>query len=143
MALFWAVIWRNSISLSMFPFLSHIQVFSDEILSVFLISVGLTGVTICGWSALWRSLCLFWRETKQRSELEISTRPEGNASQELEEGTQRRSWWRETQSGSCSRQRTAAETSRHGIGSRSRKGRPVRISRHSKWLCRNFARNTR
>ena len=41
-----------------------------------------------------QSFCLFWRETKQRPELEISTRPEvGKGTlvrEELEEGTHRR-----------------------------------------------------
>ena len=52
-------------------------------------------VTLCGWSAKHtiRSLCLFWRETKQRPEHEILTRPEvGKATPvgELEEETQKR-----------------------------------------------------
>ena len=70
-----------------------------------------------------RSFCLFWYDTKQRPELEISTRPEvdkGTPEKELEKGTQRGSWRRKTQK--SSRQRTAEETSRHEIGSRSSGG---------------------
>ena len=41
-----------------------------------------------------RSFCLFWRETKQRPELEISTRPEKDKGtpvrEELENGSHRR-----------------------------------------------------
>ena len=42
-----------------------------------------------------------------------------------------------------SRHRTAEETSRHVIESRSSEGRPVKMSQHSSWLCGNFEKDAR
>ena len=83
-----------------------------------------------------RSFCLFWRETKQRPELEIfdtTGSGQGNASQsvwkkELREG----SWQMVTQRGS--RQRSAEGSS---------EGRPVRDELAFLVACRSFAKTTR
>ena len=84
-----------------------------------------------------RSLCLFWHETRQR----VSTRDldapgswKGTPVEELEEGTERKSWRVGDGRGRRavgSRHRTAEETSRHEIGSSSSEGSPVKMSQHS------------
>ena len=82
-----------------------------------------------------RSLCLFWRETKQMPELKISTRPEvgkGTPVWSSKKEPTGGSWRKVTQKGS--RHRTAEETSRHEIESSSSEGRPVKMSQHSSWL---------
>ena len=63
--------------------------------------------------------CLFWRETKQRPQLEIFDETgsgQGNAREELEKEPREGSWRRVTQRGS--RQRTVEETSGREIESR-------------------------
>ena len=76
-----------------------------------------------------RSLCLFWRESRQR----VWTRnfgrdriARGSWTKELRKG----SWRRETQSSSWA----AEVTSRHEIESSISEGRPVKMSQHSSWF---------
>ena len=84
-----------------------------------------------------RFLCLFWRETKQRPEIEILTRPE------VGKGTPVRSWKKELREGSWrwateravgSRHWTAKEISQHEIESSSSGRRTVKMSQHSSWF---------
>ena len=82
-----------------------------------------------------QSLCLFWRETRQKvwtRDLNATGSRKRTPVGELEEGTQRKqlvmgdAGW---QLGS--RHRTAEVTSRHEIESSISEGRPVKISQHS------------
>ena len=83
-------------------------------------------------------------QNQTKPELEISTRREVGKETRVRVGRRnprRSSWRRVAQRGS--RHRLAEKTSQHEIESRISEGRPVKMSQHSSWLCRNFARNTR
>ena len=69
-----------------------------------------------------RSLCLFWRETKQRPELGSLTRPEVGEKRPVGKGTQRGSVSKGTQTGSVGEERR-----REAVENGQQKG-PVKMS---------------
>ena len=80
-----------------------------------------------------RSLCLFWRETKQRAWAR-DLRRDRKWVRERESGVGRRNAQKSVCDGDGSRHRAAEETSRHEIGSSSSEGRPIKMSQHPSWF---------
>ena len=83
-----------------------------------------------------RSICLFWRETKQRPEFEIFDETgsgQGNARERIRKGTQRE----ELAKGDVEGQSTTDSRRDQSAWEReswSSEGRPVKMSQHSSWL---------
>ena len=82
-----------------------------------------------------RSLCLFWRETKQRPVPAISTRPEVGRERprELDKRTERRQLAKGDASGQLTPD-SRSDQSAWEIGSSRSEGRPVKMSQHSSWV---------
>ena len=147
--LHWNSCKQRSKSLTRCCFWSTVRKCSIHFIHSFLIDIQFmqNGEYTAFWYLLWhyvggplsrRSLCMFWRETKQRPEnrdLPETGSRQGNASRRVGRRNPEKAVGDGRRWGAVgSRHRTAEETSRHETESSGSEGRPVKMSQHSSWF---------